>query len=71
MEELMAIKAKAAFLMGQVVTYCKEDEWVTIKFIAKEIGFSPSHISSIIRCYSCRYGLEVRSGVGVRLKAKT
>jgi hypothetical protein len=67
----MPVKAKAAILMEQVVAYCKEDEWVTIKFIAEEIGFSSSHISSLIRCYSRRYGLEVRSGVGIRLKAKT
>jgi hypothetical protein len=64
------IKAKTAFLMEQVVPHCKEGEWVTIKSIAKEIGFSSSHISSIIRCYSRQYGLEVRSGVGIRLKAK-
>jgi hypothetical protein len=64
-------KTKSTILMERVVTYCKENEWVTIKFIAKNIGFSPSHVSSVIRNYSHQYGLEVRSGVGIRLKAKT
>jgi hypothetical protein len=67
----MPVKAKAAILMERVVAHCKENEWVTIKSIAEDIGFSSSHVSSVIRCYSRRYGLEVRSGVGIRLKAKT
>jgi biotin operon repressor len=60
-------KMRAKELMALIVNRLPANgDWVSTKVISEILGYSRSHLSSVIRKLRDQYPVEVRSGVGIR-----